>query len=113
MAKWVRVQEGMTLSVFVCPDVEEECGKGGGAVRRHVPASACRGRGWASVVPPGGAGAGSGPAPPQSSLLILPTARSSAAQACLAQRQGHRGCRAGQEVAPALPASSLQGPREQ
>lgn len=61
-----------------------------------------------------GPGQGLGlPAAPQSSLLILPTACSSAAQACLAQRQGHRGCRAGQEEAPALPASSLQGPGDQ
>ena len=46
------------------------------------------GRTWASAVPPGGAGAGAGPAAPQGSLLILPTARSSAAQASLAQRRG-------------------------
>lgn len=41
-----------------------------------------------SAVTLGGAGAGAGPAAPQGSLLILPTARSSAAQTSLAQRRG-------------------------
>lgn len=58
----------------------------------------------------GRARAGSGPAAPQGSLRILPTAHSSAAQASLAQCRGHGGCRTGQEEAPALPGSSLQGP---
>ena len=40
VTKWVRVQ-GMTLQVFVCPDVEGECGKGAGAVGRQVPGSGC------------------------------------------------------------------------
>ena len=65
-----------------------ESGKGAGAVGRQVPGSGCGGRTRASAVPPGGAGAGAGPAAPQGSLLILPTARSSAAQASLAQRRG-------------------------
>lgn len=46
------------------------------------------GRTQASAVTPGGAGAGAEPAAPQGSLLILPTARSSAAQTSLAQRRG-------------------------
>ena len=31
----------MTLKVFVCPDVEGECGNGAGAVGRQVPGSSC------------------------------------------------------------------------
>lgn len=74
----------MTLGVFVCPDVEGECGKGAGAVGRQVPGSSYGGRTRASAVTPGGAG----PAAPQGSLLILPTALSSAARTSLAQRRG-------------------------
>lgn len=63
-------------------------------------------------VPLSDTGAKAGPAAPQGSLLILPTAHSSAVLASLAQYQGHGGCRAGQDEAPALPLSSLQGPRD-
>lgn len=59
-----------------------------------------------------GRGQGLGPRPSQGSLLILPIAGSSAAQVSLAQCQGPKGCRAGQEEALAFPGSSLQGPRD-